>query len=273
MTNEPITPPTGVPDDAAPNEGMWRAILLGTDPRYARTRAWLKRIPGTPRCKMCAAPFGGFGRPLMHLIHRDRWAKNPLYCGSCFRVLQEHHGGAEIEASFLFADVRGSTSLAERMTPTEFRRLLDRFYDTASRILIDHDAIVDKFVGDEVIGLFIPALAHGVHAARAIAAAQALLRATGHSDPGGPWIPIGIGVHTGVAYIGSVGEPPVTDLTALGDVVNTTARLSSAAATGETLVSEAAAIAGGFDTAALERRDLELRGKRDTTPVFVVSVG
>jgi adenylate cyclase len=65
----------------------------------------------------------------------------------------------------------------------------------------------------------------------------------------------------------------VTDLTALGDVVNTTARLSSAAATGETLVSESAAIAGGFDTASLERRDLELRGKQETTPVFVVSVG
>ena len=127
MTNEPITPPIGAPDEAASTEGMWRAILLGTDPRFARTRAWLKHIPGTPRCKMCAAPFGGFGQPLMHLIHRDRWAKNPLYCGFCFRVLQEHHGGAEIEASFLFADVRGSTSLAERMTPTEFRRLLDRF--------------------------------------------------------------------------------------------------------------------------------------------------
>ena len=267
MTNEPTTPP-----NAAPNEGVWRAILLGTDPRYARTRAWLKHVPSGPRCKMCAAPFRGVGRPLMHLLHRDRWSKNPRYCGMCSRVLQEHHGGAEIEASFLFADVRGSTAMAERMTPTEFRRLLDRFYDTASRILVDHDAIVDKFVGDEVIGLFIPALAGEAHSARAIAASQALLRATGHADRGGPWIPIGVGVHTGVAYIGSVGEPPVTDLTALGDVVNTTARLASAAAAGETLVTEAAAGASGLDATTLERRDLELKGKREMTPVFVVTV-
>jgi adenylate cyclase len=252
---------------------MWRSILLGTDPRYARTRAMLKHIPSAPRCKMCAAPFGGLGRPLMHLMHRDRWAKNPRYCGSCFRVLEEHRGGAEIEASFLFADVRGSTSLAEGMSPTAFRRLLDRFYEVASRVLVDHDAIVDKFVGDEVIGLFIPALAERVHAARAIEAAHALLRATGHADAGGPWLPIGIGVHTGVAYIGSVGEPPVTDLTALGDVVNTTARLASAAATGETLVTEAAVLASGFDPAGFERRELELRGKRDMTPVFVAGVG
>jgi adenylate cyclase len=267
VTNEPTASP-----DPAPNEEMWRAILLGTDPRYARTRAWLKHVPSEPRCKMCAAPFGGVGRPLMHLLHRDRWSKNPRYCGLCFQVLQAHHGGAEIEASFLFADVRGSTSLAERVTPTEFRRLLNRFYDTASRILVDHDAIVDKFVGDEVIGLFIPALARTVHAARAIEAAATLLRATGHGDPGGPWIPIGIGVHTGNAFIGSVGEPPVTDLTALGDVVNTTARLSSAAAAGEALVTEAAAAAGRFDTTALERRELDLKGKRDATPVFVVTV-
>ena len=80
-------------------------------------------------------------------------------------------------------------------------------------------------------------------------------------------------MHTGVAYIGSVGEPPVTDLTALGDVVNTTARLASAAAAGEILITQAAATASGFDTSGLERRDLELKGKRDTTPVFVVSAG
>ena len=268
MTDGPRPTP-----EPAPNEEMWRALLLGTDPRYARTRSWLKHVPSEPRCKMCAAPFGGVGRPLMHLLHRDRWSKNPRYCGACFQVLQTHHGGAEIEASFLFADVRGSTSLAEQVTPTEFRRLLDRFYEVASRVLVQHDAIVDKFVGDEVIGLFIPALAQAAHAARAVEAAKALLRATGHADPAGPWIPVGIGVHTGNAFIGSVGEPPVTDLTALGDAVNTTARLSSAAATGEALVTDAAAAASGFDTTALERRQLELKGKRDATPVFVVTVG
>jgi len=268
VTNEP-----SAASDAPPNEGMWRAILTGADPRFARTRAWLKHVPSEPRCKMCGAPFQGVGRPLMHLLHRDRWAKNPRYCGYCFKVLQEHHGGAEIEASFLFADVRGSTALAERVSATEFRRLLNRFYEIASRILVEHDAIVDKFVGDEVIGLFVPALAEEAHAERAIAAALALLRGTGHAKPGGPWLPIGIGVHTGVAYIGSVGEPPVTDLTALGDVVNTTARLASAASAGEILVTDSAATASGFDTSGLERRELELKGKRDMTPVYVASVG
>jgi adenylate cyclase len=267
-----LEPTTAGPGEPSPNEAMWRGLLLGTDPRYARARGWLKHVPSEPRCKMCAAPFEGLGKPLMRLLHRDRWVKNPLYCSLCFNVLDAYHGGAEIEASFLFADVRGSTALAEGISPTEFRRQLNRFYAAASRVLVEHDAIVDKFVGDEVIGIFIPALAREAHAAQAVEAARELLRATGHADPAGPWLPIGIGVHTGVAFVGSVGVPPVTDLTALGDVVNTTARLASAAATGEILVTQAAAEASHIETTSLERRHLELKGKSEATPVFVARV-
>jgi adenylate cyclase len=263
-----------IPDPAAdpnPNEGLWRGLLEGTDPGYARNRAWLKHVPGSPRCKMCAAPFGRPGAFLMHLVGRDRWSKNPDYCGACFRVLEMFHGGAELDASFLFADVRGSTAMAEKITPTEFRRQLHRFYEVAARVLVAHDGIVDKFVGDEVVGMFIPALTHAEHAARAIAAARALLVATGHDDRGGPWIPIGIGVGTGIAFVGSVGEPPITALTALGDIVNTTARLASAAATGEILVlNPAAASVPGLEGA--EQRELQLKGKAEPTIVSVLTV-
>jgi adenylate cyclase len=260
-------------DAENPNEAMWRAVLEGTDPVYARTRAWLKHVPGSPRCKMCAAPFGRPGHLLMHLLGRDRWSKNPEYCGSCFRVLETHHGGAEIESSFLFADVRGSTTMAERISATAFRQQLNRFYEVASRLLVEHDGIVDKFVGDEVVGIFIPALTQDEHAARAVDTARALLLATGHADPAGPWIPVGIGIGTGVAFIGSVGEPPVTSLTALGDIVNTSARLSSAAAEGEILMTAATASASAVDTSGLERRQLALKGKTETTDVFVLTVG
>ena len=257
-------------EDANPNEGMWRGLLEGTDPRYAKARAWLKHVPGSPRCKMCAAPFGQPGHVLMHFLGRDRWSKNPEYCGACFRVLEAHHGGAELEASFLFADVRGSTALAEQISPTEFRRQLHRFYDVAARILVEYDGIVDKFVGDEVVGMFIPALTGGAHAKRAVAAARALLIGTGHADPAGPWLPIGIGVGTGVAFIGSLGEPPVTTLTALGDIVNTSARLASAAGAGEILLTHPTATSSELDVSGLERRELALKGKAETTNVFVL---
>ena len=273
---EPMRPSSAAPEptpEAAGSGEIWRAILMGTDPVYARTRRFMQRVPGHPRCKMCAAPFGGLGGPLMRLMGRRRWAKNPKYCGICFRLLEEQHGGAEIECSLLFADIRGSTTLAEGISPAKFSRLMARFYETASDVLVERDAIVDKFVGDEVMAIFNPAVAGEQHAQRAVDAAQALLRATGHTDAGGPWLPVGAGVHTGTAFVGSVGETIQAEITALGDVVNTAARLASSAAGGEVLVTEAAAAAAGLDVSALEHRQLELKGKSLATDVIVIPVG
>src|SRR5207247_9707243 len=146
--------------------------------------------------------------------------------------LDRYHGGAEIESSFLFADVRGSTTLAEGITPTAFRTLLDRFYDVAARVLIAHDGIVDKFVGDEVVGIFIPALAHDEHPARAIAAARALLDATSHGDPGARGLPLGVGVATGTAFVGSVGEAHPAATAAPGGTVPVHAGVAAVARPG-----------------------------------------
>ncbi|MDQ2940564.1 MAG: adenylate/guanylate cyclase domain-containing protein [Chloroflexota bacterium] len=207
----------------------------------------------------------------MRLLGRRRWGKNPKYCRFCFTVLSTQHGGAEIECSLLFADIRGSTALAEQMTPAAFRALLNRFYSIAADILVEHDAIVDKFVGDEVMALFIPALAQERHAARAIEAAKSLLRATDLGAEGGLSIPIGVGVHTGTAFVGSVGEGGHTDLTALGDTVNVAARLASAAGAGEILVTAVAAAAAGLTPIDYEQRQLDLKGKSATTDVVVLT--
>ncbi len=249
----------------------WGAMLVKPSP-FRVLRRIHSRIPSSPRCKMCAAPFGGPGGLVMPLLGHARWAKNPKYCAGCFRMLRQNHGGAEIDCSLLFADVRGSTPLAEQMPPREFTRLMGRFYDTASDVLVNHDAFVDKFVGDEIIGIFVPAMAGEVHASRAIDAAQALLRRTGHEEADGPWVPIGVGVNTGTAYVGSIGEGPDTEMTAMGDVVNTTARLSSVAAVGEILVTAAAAASAGLSADTLERRSLPLKGKSEPTDVLVLKV-
>jgi adenylate cyclase len=156
------------------------------------------------------------------------------------------------------------------MSPTAFRTLLDRFYDIAARVLVAHDGIVDKFVGDEVVGIFIPALAHREHPARAIEAARALLDATGHGGPRVPWLPVGVGVATGTAFVGSVGGSHTAAMTALGDIVNVTARLASAAGPGEILVNDRAAQRAVLDTGSLEVRELELKGKTQRTTVYVV---
>ena len=207
----------------------------------------------------------------MPMFGHARWPKNPKYCEGCYRFLRASHGGAEVECSLLFADVRGSTALAERMSSSDFTRLMGRFFDTATSILVDEGAMVDKFVGDEVIGLFIPAMATDAHPEHALRAARRLLAAMGHDRPEGPWLPIGIGLNSDIAYVGSVGTGLDSEMTAMGDAVNLTARVSSHAGAGEILMPLEAATKAGVAVDGIQRRSLELKGKSQPTEVVVLS--
>ena len=253
------------------SEEFWRDFLTRGHSKERAGRGVFKLLPSDPRCRLCAAPFGGAGAFLMRAIGKRRSDKNPNWCGSCFDFMEKHHGGAEIECTLLFADIRGSTTLAESMAASDFRELMDRFYDTGATAVFDNDGIVDKFVGDELVAMFFPLLSGQRHAARGLDAARALLEATGHSDAAGPWVPLGAGLHTATAWVGAVGEGAHTTLTALGDAVNTTARLAAAATAGEILVTTPAAEAAGLDEG-LERRTLELRGKEELVDIVALTV-
>ncbi len=129
---------------------------------------------------------------------------------------------------------------------------------------------MNRLVGDQVIGLYVPGFAGPNQRGKAIHAAQNLLRETGHTSSEGPWLPIGVGVHTGVAFLGSVGSNEnATDIAVLGDPPNTAARLSSSAATGEILVSEDAYVPD-MNLEGLEKRQLMLKGKRNPVNVYVM---
>ena len=260
--------------DADPEFGAERLGSAGLQygPRVRALRRRWRAVPGPPRCKMCYSPFGPPVGPILRLIGKGRWPSSPKYCGGCFKDLYRTRAGAEVESTLLFADIRGSTSLAESMDALSFRELVDRFYQEATAILIDHDAIVDKYVGDEVIAIFIPALTGTNHAREAVDSARELLRATGH-DTDAPWAPLGIGVNTGRAYVGVVGTAEHLEFTALGDAVNVTARLASAAGPGEILITDdAMRSSGGFSNSLLERRRLELRGKSAEIDVNVLTL-
>ena len=206
----------------------------------------------------------------MRLVGKGRWPGNPKYCAGCFKDLYRRRAGADIECTLLFADIRGSTALAESMEPSAFKTLVDRFYQEATEILVAREAIVDKFAGDEVVAIFIPGLAGADHARQAVDSALELLIATGH-DTDAPWAPLGIGVNTGRAYVGVVGTAEHVEFTALGDAVNVAARLASAAGAGEILLTDAAARAAGR-ASGLEQRSLDLRGKSAVTDVRVLTL-
>jgi adenylate cyclase len=251
-------------------EEHWRALLMGEYPAMHALRRSFRHMPSAPRCKLCYAPFHGVGGFVLRPWFGP-WERNPQLCKNCFQQLTKQGiGGAEIELSFLFADIRGSTGLGERLRPAEFTAVLNAFYRLASVAIVDQDGVVDKFVGDEAIGLFIPAYAGTGHAAKAVAAGRELLATTSAADATvAGSIPVGIGVHTGIAFVGTVGSSDeISDFTALGDAVNTTARLASLAGAGQLLVSVAAADQGSFDTTGLDRRTVDLHGREAGLEVY-----
>jgi adenylate cyclase len=252
-------------------EEQWYKMLTEGEPIPRRLYHIHGLLPSDPRCKICGSPFKGWGGFIMHLMGRDQSRYNPRFCEKC--QVFEHPGGAEVPLTMLFADVRGSMSLAESMSAREFSQLINRFYKVATHVLIQSDAMVDRLMGDEAIGLFLPGFSGPDHPRRAIEAAQELLRLTGHRDANGPWLPVGIGVHTGPAYVGVVGtEESTADFTALGDNVNITARLASKAETGEILVSHASYVASKLNFENVEHRQLELKGKSEPIDVHVLHV-
>jgi adenylate cyclase len=160
--------------------------------------------------------------------------------------------------------------MGERLRPTEFHEFLDRFYRLASDAVLAHDGLIDKVVGDEIVALFFGGISGPKHAAAAIEAAiDVAERAVGaDATPSGP-VPVGTAVHTGEAFVGGTGPGgTIEDFTALGDVVNTTARLAAAARAGELIVSVAAADAAGLDS--FERRRVEIRGRAEPIEVVIL---
>ena len=179
-------------------------------------------------------------------------------------------GGAEIDIAVLFADIRGSTALGERMGASAFAALLNRFYQAATDALLANNAVIDKMIGDEVMALFIPGVSGQGYRGVAIQAAKDMLSAVRENGTGEAWLPLGIGVHAGLAYMGKVGASGVNDFTALGDTVNIGARLQGEAVAGEVVLSETVyeSVADAYPD--LESRTITLRGREEPITVRVL---
>jgi adenylate cyclase len=274
--------PEGMTEKEIANE-IWYWYLIGKNkvgfPKsFERMLAFEKHLfvllPGKPRCMQCNAPLGGAGAMVVRPIMGIRPSiLTPRLCNGCETAILQGDGGAEVELSLLFADIRGSTAMAEQKNAMEYKDFIQRFYKAASQVLIEHNALVNRLVGDQVIGLFVPRFAGPKHSEVAIHSALEILRVTGHSNPEGPWAPVGVGVHTGVAYVGSVGSKEgVREIAVLGNAANLTARLSSKAAKGEVLISDEAAASAKLTDRSLEKRRLKLKGISKPAIVRVMQV-
>ncbi len=237
-------------------------------------RPIVKRLPRSPRCRICYFPFEGVGGWLSRTFFKlEPSTLNPYMCNLCERFATEFHGGVELEISIMFVDVRGSTTMAEKLSPEEFSQKINRFYRSATEVFYRNDGWVEKLLGDEVAGFFVPGFAGPKHARVAVNAGKQALKAMGYGGGSEPWMPVGVGIHTGVAYIGSVeADGGVSNISILGDAVNTAARLTSLAAPGELVISEATREAAELKTDGMEARILELKGKSNAVDTWVIKI-
>jgi adenylate cyclase len=262
-------------------EQVWRSYLIEGRLPEGRKLPWFEargirglahRIPSDPRCRVCHFPFGGLGGRLTRaLINLEPSKMNPQLCNVCERFAEENPGGAELVVTLLFADIRGSTPLAATMKASEYSEVIDRFYRVTTNVIYEHGGMVEKLVGDEVAAFFVPAFTeNNNHALAAVKAGQAILAATGHAKDKEPWVPLGLGIHTGEAFVGAVGEPGKNiNITVLGDTVNVASRLGGQAHTGEIVISESTRRMASLDKNKLESRTLTLKGKKAPVDAWI----
>ena len=244
------------------DEDQWRKVLIdGHRPLVISRHLW-RHVPSAPRCKVCGNPFGGVGGRVARLAGYTPSRKNPNLCARCCDTLPR--GGAEVDVAILFADVRGSTALGERARAGDYAELLNRFYAVATDVLLRHDGLIDKLIGDEAMALFIPGVAGKDYRRKAVAAAVDVLREVR------PWLSVGVGVNAGEAFVGNVGTA-VVDFTALGDAVNVAARLQQEAQAGELVVAEGVHDDVEDLLGAAERQVVHVRGHEAAIPVLVAT--
>jgi class 3 adenylate cyclase len=172
-------------------------------------------------------------------------------------------GGAVVEVTALFADLRGFTGFSERSTPEEIVVMLNRYFEHATAAILREGGTVVQFVGDALMALFnAPARQpdHPVRAARAALAMQAAVEATAASAPG--WPRFRVGVNTGPALVGNIGSTALRSFNAMGDAVNVAARLESVAQPGQVVIGESTRAQLPDDAAVEPLGELALKGRR-----------
>ena len=151
-------------------------------------------------------------------------------------------GGEQREISVLFSDIRGFTSMSEKLEPSQVVGILNQYLDGMTKVVFKHGGTLDKFTGDGMMVFFNAPSLQDDHARRAVRAAvemQEQARRTSKARGDSEWaVEYGIGITTGEAVVGNIGSADRHDYTAIGDTVNLAARLEGQAGRGQILISE-----------------------------------
>lgn len=188
--------------------------------------------------------------------------------------------GEEREITAFFSDIRGFTTISEKLKPQQVTMLLNQYFTPMTRIVTEHKGLVDKYMGDGLAAMWNAPIDIDNHPAQAARASLAMVRSLGKLNAGWqadrslpvPEIRIGIGLHTAVARVGNFGSEDHLQYSMLGDMVNLTARLE--AATKEyrapiIISSETMTRIPDFATVALG--EITVKGRQDATVIFALA--
>jgi adenylate cyclase len=187
--------------------------------------------------------------------------------------LQLEKGGALSEITMLFSDIRGFTSMSESRAPQDIVRMLNEYFELMVDVIFHFEGTLDKFVGDEVIALFGAPVAMEHAERKAVQCALEMMRVLAEFNrtrlaEGQDEIKIGIGINTGTVVTGAIGSSRALQYTAIGDAVNTTARLCSVALPGQIILSDATFRKVQMDVAAVPLPPVRVKGKADELRIF-----
>lgn len=243
------------------NDELWYQVFQEGHPVLLGKQRRFSLLPGRSRCKMCYAPLAGIGGWITRRIGLEPSSRNPFFCNACDGFLKAYPGGAEIDLSILFCDLRGSVSLSASMSPKEFKELITFMRDTIIPVLWQAEGFVLQFQGDAVIGVWPPGFSGKDYAQKAVVGSMKLPAAIERKPLNGSALPVGMALHTGKAYLSTVASlnGDMQEVSAFGFDMNVAARLAASAKAGEVLISEAALKASGraFDEAELQSYDLK----------------
>jgi len=176
-------------------------------------------------------------------------------------------GGEKRRCTFLFTDVRGFTSLSERLEPEEVTEIMNKALTIQANAVKANDGMVDKYIGDAMMAIFNAPLDLDNHEDRAIRTALQIAHEMQEAELG---IEIGIGINTGKAVVGNMGSSSRFDYTAIGDAVNLAARLESSTkeVQQDIVIGEETMKGSSYDLVALE--PIKVKGKEKSIKIYTI---
>ena len=186
-------------------------------------------------------------------------------------------GGKRADVSVLFVDIRGFTSISEKLPPEEVIEILNEYIATIEPIVRKYDGVVNKFIGDAIMAIFGEPIVRQEHAKNAVLCADEILQAMSEFqakllNQGKPKIEVGLSINSGEVFIGNIGSSERLEYTVIGDVVNTASRIEAFNKIYKTkfLISEETYKRVRNFVEIIEIKDVDIRGKANTINIYEV---